>query len=63
MTCQMIEPLTLNTTFSERQKRMLGEVVWDFKGEEGNSHKDGKPNVWQTNVCWAGRDREHNEEF
>ena len=24
---------------------MLGLVVWDFKGEEGNSHGDGKANV------------------
>ena len=25
---------------------MSGVVVWDFKGEEGNSHGDGKVNVW-----------------
>ena len=25
---------------------MLGVVVWDFKGEEGNSQRDGKANVW-----------------
>ena len=28
-------------------------MVWDFKGEEGNSHGNGKANVWQTNVCHA----------
>ena len=28
-------------------------MVWDFKGEEGNSHGDGKANIWYTNVCWA----------
>ena len=32
---------------------MLGVVVWDFIGEEGSLHKDGKANVWYTNVCWA----------
>lgn len=21
-------------------------VVWDFKEQEGNSHRDGKTNVW-----------------
>ena len=47
----MIETLTLNTIFSERQRRMLGEVVWDFKGEEGNSLGDDKANIWQTHVC------------
>ena len=30
------ENFTLDTIFSKRQKRMLGVVVWDFKGEEGN---------------------------
>ena len=24
---------------------MLGVVVWDLKGEEGDSHEDGKANV------------------
>lgn len=27
--------------------------VWDIKGEEDNSHKGGKANVWKINVCWA----------
>ena len=42
----MVEAANLNTIFSEGQRRMLGVVVWDFKGEEGNSHGDGKANVW-----------------
>ena len=25
---------------------MLGVAVWGFKGEEGNSHRNGKANVW-----------------
>ena len=49
----MAKALTLKTIFNQRQKRMLGVVVWDFKGQEGNSHEDGKANVWQINVCWA----------
>lgn len=44
---------------------MLGIMVWDFRGEEGNSHVNGKANVFkqiinkfclqvlQTNVSWA----------
>ena len=34
---------------------MLGVVVWDFKGEEGNSHEVGKANIWLTKVCWASQ--------
>ena len=34
--------LILNTVFRERQNKMLGVVVLDFKGEEGNSHGDRK---------------------
>ena len=26
-------------------------MVWDFKGEEGNSLGDDKANIWQTHVC------------
>ena len=44
------------------QKKMLGVVVWDCKGEENNSHGDGKANVWDNGrqsfglwfrSCWA----------
>lgn len=28
-----------------------GVVVWDFKGQEDNSHGEGKANVWYINVC------------
>ena len=38
----MTETLMLNRTFSSRQKEMLGLVIWDFKGLEGNAHEDGK---------------------
>ena len=31
-------------------KENFSEVVWNFKGEEGNSHEDGKTNGWETNV-------------
>ena len=34
--------LTLNTNFGYRQNRVLEVVIWDFKGEKGNSHKDVK---------------------
>ena len=27
--------------------------VWDLREEEGNSHEEGKANVWYTNVCWV----------
>ena len=37
------------------QKKMLGVVVWDCKGEENSSHGDGKANVWKTNVWDNGR--------
>ena len=30
---------------------MLRVVVWDFKGEKGNSQGGGKANVWYTSVC------------
>ena len=26
-------------------KKMLGRVVWDFEGKEGNLQGDGKPNA------------------
>ena len=28
------------------KEEVWGMVVWDLKGEEGNSHTDGKANVW-----------------
>ena len=34
---------------------MLGELVWDLKGEEGNSHGDEKTTIWERNVYWADR--------
>lgn len=27
-------------------KEKVGVLVWDFKGEEGNSHGDAEANVW-----------------
>lgn len=42
----MAQALTLNTIYNQRQKRLLGVVVWDFKREEGDSHGDGKADVW-----------------
>ena len=27
---------------------MLRVMVWDFKWEEGDSHEDGKANLWET---------------
>ena len=50
---QMAKDLILNTLFSQRLKRRLGLVVWDFIEEEASLHRDGKANVWCTNVCWA----------
>ena len=38
--------LTLKAVFNQRQKCMLGLVVWDFKGQEGNSLENGNANVW-----------------
>ena len=35
----MAEDFTLNTIFSQRQKRMLGVAIWDFKGEEATDMK------------------------
>ena len=32
-------PHTLNTSFAYRQNRVLEVVIWDFRGEKGNSHK------------------------
>ena len=29
-------------------------MVWDFKGEEGNLHGDGKANVWLKKDMFAG---------
>ena len=31
---------------------MLGVVVWDFKGEEGNSHKDEKQMFGKQMFAW-----------
>ena len=28
-------------------------MVWDFIEEEASLYRDGKANVWCTNVCWA----------
>lgn len=39
----MAETLTWNTIFKLKTKEDVGVVVWDFTGEEGNSHGDGKP--------------------
>lgn len=41
----MAETLNLSTFFSSRQKRMLGVIVSDFKGEEGNSYEGRKANI------------------
>lgn len=38
-------------------------VVWDFKGEEGNSRADGKSKVWETNGVWPSFTMGHREEF
>lgn len=38
-------------------------MIWDFKGEEGNSQRDRAANVWQTNACWAIFNKEHREDF
>ena len=32
-----------STIVSSRQGRMLGAVVWSFRGEESSSYRDGKP--------------------
>ena len=37
----------------QQTKEDAGVGVWDLKGEEGNSHEEGKANVWYTNVCWV----------
>ena len=37
----------------QKTKRMLWVKVWNFKREEGNSHRDRKANVWEPNVCRA----------
>ena len=42
----MAQALTLNTIYNQRQKRLLGVVVWDFKREERDSLGDGKADVW-----------------
>lgn len=42
---------------------MLGVVVWDFKGEEGNLHGDGKANFGKQMFASSGRDNGHREEF
>ena len=36
-----------------KTKEDAGGSGWDFEGMEGNSHEDGKANVWCTTVCWA----------
>ena len=36
----MAKALILNTVFSQRQKRMLGVVVWDFKGGRKAVHME-----------------------
>ena len=43
---EMAKTLSLSIIFSYKQERMLGVVVWDFTGDEGNSHGCGKANVW-----------------
>lgn len=40
----MAETLTLNTSGKDK-RGYWGVVVWDFKREEGNSHRDEKANV------------------
>ena len=40
---------------------MLGLVVWDIIGEEGNAHADGKANVWLKGLLSLGDTREHRE--
>ena len=47
------EVVILNSIFSSRQRRMLGVVVWGFKGEEGNSHGNGKANRTSVRVDLA----------
>ena len=42
---KMAEATTVNTIFSERQRRVLGVVVWDFKGEGDNLYGDGNANT------------------
>ena len=42
----MAEAAALNTIFSQAQRRpAVGGSGWDFKGEEGSLHGDGKANV------------------
>ena len=41
------------SSLAEGNKRMLKVVVWNFRGQEGSSHGEGKANVWNTNVCWV----------
>ena len=43
---KMATALTLNTVFSERQQRMLSVMVWQVKGEEGNSQGGRRGTVW-----------------
>ena len=47
--------MVLNTIFSLRQNRMLVIMVWDFKGEEGKSHGDGKQMFGQQIFDGPGR--------
>lgn len=34
------------SSLAEGNKRMLKVVVWNFRGQEGSSHGEGKANVW-----------------
>ena len=38
-------------------------MVWGLKGQDGNSHGDGKVNVWQKNVGWAIFSGPHREDL
>ena len=51
----MAKTMVLNTIFSLRQNRMLVIMVWDFKGEEGKSHGDGKQMFGQQIFDGPGR--------
>ena len=42
----MAETPTLNAIFKLKTKEDVEVVAGDFKGQEGNSHRDGKANVW-----------------
>ena len=42
---------------------MLGIVVWDFKGEEGNSHGDGKANLVNKCLSCLAQTKGHGEDL